>query len=92
MRLLITVLVVSGLLLVPPAPSAAQATAFDGDSATTQRVDTSDPYIAAITIARLRFPAAESAEAVALSRVDAFADSLAALLVAPSAEVEQRLR
>lgn len=78
MRLMWTVLIAFGLLVVPPIPAGAQVTAFDEDPATTERVNTSDPYVAAITIARLRFPATQTAEAVVLSRVDAFADSLAA--------------
>lgn len=51
---------------------------LDGDPATTERVDTSDPTAAAISVSRDRFPASRSAEYVILSRGDVFSDSLAA--------------
>lgn len=57
---------------------------FDGDPATTERVDTPDPVGAAITISRARFDAPSGrgaldrqADWVVLSRDDTFPDSLA---------------
>lgn len=67
----------------PPAPAPPPATGgipsvvpFDGDPATTSRVDTADPTAAAVGISRARF-ADDGARWVVLSRADDFPDSLA---------------
>lgn len=62
----------------PPtgSPGAGEA-AFDGDPATTERIDVSDPVGAAVAVSQLRFPDQASVDGVVVSRVDTFADSLA---------------
>jgi putative cell wall-binding protein len=72
-----------GLLALPLAPRPADAatgtaagSGFDGDPATTERINEGDPLFAAIDISRLRF-AADGAEHVVLARDDRFADSVA---------------
>lgn len=63
----------------PPGPvPRTPASTFDGDPATTERIDHDDPAAAAIAVSRTRFPASRSASTVVLSRDDEFADSLAA--------------
>jgi len=52
-----------------------RAGGFDGDPATTERVDTGDPVEAAVRLSQARFPA--PVRTAVLSRVDTFPDSLA---------------
>lgn len=59
-----------------PTPSALAAVGFDGDPATTERVDSSDPTVATNAISQARF-AGDAASHVVLSREDDFPDSLA---------------
>lgn len=65
------------LVLSAAVPAAAQpTTVFDGDVATTERLGTDDSVSTAVAISRARFADGEARYAV-LSRIDAFADSLA---------------
>lgn len=73
-----------GLLSLPLAPAPAAASlapgsavaGFDGDPATTERVNEGNPTFAAVDISRLRFDAGAAAHVV-LARADSFADSVA---------------
>ena len=77
--LALSVALVAAMLLAIPAtaqPAVAQpAGPFDGDPATTERIDAGDPVTAAITVSTQRFEA--GAPYAVLATVDAFADSLA---------------
>jgi len=76
--------VVGGLLALPivpltaaPAHGADPVGPFDGDPATTERLNEGHPTFAAVDISRVRFPDDGSAAHVVLVRDDAFADSIA---------------
>ncbi|HEX2027012.1 MAG TPA: cell wall-binding repeat-containing protein [Nitriliruptorales bacterium] len=62
----------------PSAPSSAvvPGVRFDGDPATTERLDRGDPVAAAVGVSQSRFPPGGATHAI-LSRDDVFADSLA---------------
>lgn len=77
-------------------PAEAPGRGLDGDPATTEGVDSSDPATAALEISRLRFDDARPARHVVLSRDDTFPDSLTGasltgegpLLLTPSAGLD----
>lgn len=71
----LTIVFAMVLALVTPAFG---ANGFDGDPATTERVDTANPTTAAIGISNDRFATEHAADYAILSRDDLFADSLAA--------------
>src|SRR5687768_8226832 len=78
---LLTLLATSTLLALPLVPRAAAAAplvagGFDGDPATTERLNEGHPTYAAVDVSRIRFPDG-GATHVVLSRDDTFADSLA---------------
>lgn len=63
-------------LALPPVAASAQPLTgpFDGDAATTERIEAADPITAAIAVSTERF---DSAPYAVLATADAFADSLA---------------
>ncbi len=71
--LLVVLAAIAVMLAVTPA-GAQPTTAFDGDPATTERIDAGDPVSAAIMVSRQRFDAAPHA---VLATSETFADSLA---------------
>ena len=78
---LLAVLATSTVLTLPLVPRVAAAAplaagGFDGDPATTERLNEGHPTFAAVDVARVRFPNGGAAHVV-LSRDDTFADSLA---------------
>ncbi len=79
MRRIVTGVVLVAVIGLPravPAWSQAGGSPFDGDPATTERLDAATPADAAVRISQLRF-GDEAAQVVVLSRDDTFADSLA---------------
>ena len=79
-RVVVLLSLFASMLLTPPGVASTRqsgAGAFDGNPATTERVAQSDPVAAAVEVSRVRFPSDGTAPIVVVSRVDAFADSLA---------------
>lgn len=61
----------------PPPPSGPAGGGFDGDPTTTERLDTSDVFRAAVATSTQRFGSDRPARHVVLARSDQFADALA---------------
>jgi uncharacterized secreted protein with C-terminal beta-propeller domain/putative cell wall-binding protein len=83
-RRLLRPALLAGLLSLPlipvavaPAGAADAVGVFDGDPATTERLNEGHPTFAAVDISRVRFPVNGSAAHVVLARDDSFADSVA---------------
>ena len=93
------VVVVAFVAAAGPVRAAPPAVGFDGDPATTQRLDGATPAAVAVQVSRASFEA-DAAQQVVLSRDDAFADSLAGsaltidgpLLLTPSAALDPAAR
>ena len=80
-RIRLLTLLAASLLTLPLVPRTADAAVldtaggFDGNPATTERINEGDPVHAAVDISQIRFP--DGAAHVVLSRDDTFADALA---------------